>query len=73
MSLEDWLPPTLAPAPRTADSRLTGVRIPYDYATASRVVARGDGGTWDARLRYRHAEDVVIWHDRDRLIDEARD
>lgn len=77
--LAQWVPQHLASEPRTDDSRLTGVRIPYDYATASRIYAKGEPDAracWPdigALLRYRHAEDVVIWHDRNRLIDDARD
>lgn len=84
MSLADtlaaWLPPSMASEPRTPDSRLTGIRLPYDIATARRIYERGPPEPtrhlwrdFSRSVCYRHAEAVVIAHDRDRLISTARD
>jgi hypothetical protein len=78
MSLYDWIPVGAEVQPRTPDGLLTGVRIPYDRVTAERVIAKGEpkGTPYDdfgAHIRWRHANAMLIWHDRDRLIDQARD
>ncbi|MES2155877.1 MAG: hypothetical protein V4510_12150 [bacterium] len=78
VALNDWLPATMRAEPRAADTRLTGVRIPYDRETCLRVIAKGEpkGSTYEdfgAVLRWKHATAMLVYWDRDRLIDDARD